>query len=79
MTPEEILSQYLESRNEDSSFNGCIKAKTQAIEAIKQYAKQMCDKQKKNCISELHQNSKHFSGQDVITITTTNYPKELQD
>jgi len=62
MTPEEIVNNIVNNVvSEDDTIS--------AIEAIKQYAKDMCDKQRRLC---------YLSGMiDVLEIKTAPYPKEL--
>jgi hypothetical protein len=64
MTPEEILNDYFRNSENDAED-----AYDQAIEAINQYAKDMCDRQRRLC---------YLSGMiDVLEIKTAPYPKEL--
>lgn len=77
MTPEEILSSY-----EAKQWHDTKGAKQQAIEAIHQYAKdfakQMCDKQKQECLLAWGKVYTNNLGDDGNAIFNAPYPKELQ-
>lgn len=65
MTPEEIFEL---SQGEASPI--------QVIEAIHQYAREMCVEQKKNCLYSFEQNVPHeLTAHDAIM--RANFPKEL--
>jgi hypothetical protein len=65
MTPEEILNDYFRDSENDADDAYEI-----AVEAIKQYAKDMCDRQRRLC---------YLSGMiDNLEIKNAPYPKELQ-
>ena len=62
MTPEEIVNNIVNNVVSEDDTKA-------AIEAIKQYAKDMCDRQRRLC---------YLSGMiDVLEIKTAPYPKEL--
>jgi hypothetical protein len=69
MTPEEIIKLIIsEMGTEDVEFY-YKNVEQKAIEAINQYAKDMCDRQRRLC---------YLSGMiDVLEIKTAPYPKEL--
>jgi hypothetical protein len=75
MTPEEILNAF--ATKIVISPPQALAAKNQAIEAIKQYAKQMCDKQKRKCLNA-YGNVKGEQA-EFNAINTAPYPSELQD
>jgi hypothetical protein len=70
MTPEEIMDYQSAAEIVD----GYQVARIKTIEAIHQYAKEMCDKQRGNCVDAL--------GSPPVEIyeklTRAPYPKELQ-
>jgi hypothetical protein len=74
MTPEEIVNAF--ATKIAISPPQALAAKNQAIEAIKQYAKQMCDKQKDECVMAVSR----FGNEDIEDACgNALYPKELQD
>jgi hypothetical protein len=72
MTPEEILNDYFRNSENDAED-----AYDQAIEAIKQYAKQMCDKQNEICLEEYMQAKDRSYNQIKNAISEASYPEEL--
>jgi hypothetical protein len=76
MTPEEIVKEFANAIVISPPM--ALRAKSKAIEAIKAYAREMCDKQKLECISNLSETSEDFSVQDLMVVTGAPYPKELQ-
>lgn len=70
MTPEEIVKQF--ATTIVISPPRAIKAKIDAIEAIKQYAREMCDKQKTICSLDAERS-------DWNNIANAPYPEELQN
>ena len=78
MTPEEIIKQL--KRYNIYDVQG---ANDKAIEAIKQYAREMCDKQKEICDDNLEVETIDSHGQDCCFVNSESiinapYPKELQ-
>ena len=77
MTPEEIVNEFATTIVISPPM--ALRAKAKAIEAIKQYARKMCDKQKEIILSDK-------SGRILMRTTVMNiskvqivpYPKELQ-
>jgi len=67
MTPKEIIEIFESKLTEDS--------KRQAIEAINQYAREMCDKQKELCAAELGNETGSYKHEGLIE--NAPYPKEL--
>ena len=76
MTPEEIVNAF--ATKIVISPPQALAAKNQAIEAIKQYAKDMCNKQKDNCGSLCVQKA-DYTLTDIGAIASAPYPSELQD
>jgi hypothetical protein len=78
MTPEEIIAFYETSKAHATDNEDIETSKLQAIEAIKAYARQMCDKQKEIILSDK-------TGRILMKTTVMNisriqivpYPKEL--
>jgi hypothetical protein len=76
MTPEEIILNFIQARLDAKDDLQMYEAKLFAIEAIKAYAREMCDKQKEEC---------EFKALRIIPkadvclagIRTALYPKEL--
>jgi hypothetical protein len=87
MTPEEIVKDFIDKMallEDDNDIGTMVKAKDQAIEAIKHYAKQMCDKQRYNCNENLEVETIDSHGQDTCYVNSDSvlnapYPSELQD
>jgi hypothetical protein len=75
MTPEEIVSDL---KHNIGHCNDLYDPYKQAIEAIKQYAKDMCNKQKNECASLCVQKA-DYTLTDIGAIASAPYPKELQD
>jgi tryptophan synthase beta subunit len=72
MTPEEIITRFKSGFLADRPTMSSSKA----IEAIKQYAKQMCDKQKDECVMAVSR----FGNKDIEEACgDALYPSELQD
>jgi hypothetical protein len=72
MTPEEIVNNIVNNVvSEDYTIS--------AIEAIKQYAKQMCDKQKMQCQINWAKVPNNDEISNGLAIYNAPYPKELQD
>ena len=79
MTPEGIIKNFIEARLDACDDIDMLNAKLKAIEAIKAYAREMCDKQKEIILSDK-------SGRILMRTTVMNiskvqivpYPKELQ-
>ena len=81
MTPEEIITDL---KHNIGHCNELYDPYKQAIEAIKQYAKQMCDKQRYNCNENLEVETIDSHGQDTCYVNSDSvlnapYPSELQD
>ena len=70
MTPDEILQDFLADRSEAKNATERGVAYDNTIEAIKAYAREMCDKQRAEC----------YKGALIHTlaVNTAPYPKELQ-
>jgi hypothetical protein len=68
MRPKEVIEIFESKLTEDSKW--------QAIDAIHQYAREMCIEQKKNCLYSFEQNVPHeLTAHDAIM--RANLPKEL--
>lgn len=72
MTPEEILNDYFRD-----SENDVDDAYEIAIEAIKQYAREMCDAQKKECLVNWNNIESGCDLKDYNAINDAPYPKQL--
>ena len=72
MTPEEILEKFIADffLKKDPAF------KENAINEMKQFARDMCDKQKQECI--IAWANEPDETQEIVAITDAPYPKELQ-
>ena len=77
MTPEGIIKNFIEARLDACDDIDMLNAKLKAIEAIKAYAREMCDKQKQECVTEWV-NSAKDRNDELRAITQAPYPKELQ-
>ena len=74
MTPEEIIKLVIsEMGTEDEQFY-YENVGQKAIEAIKAYAREMCDKQKMECVELMPD---HLHGMEVYEVLNAPYPKEL--
>jgi hypothetical protein len=79
MTPEEIVTDLLVYGIRDYQPDTLSDKKEKAIEAIKQYAKQMCDKQKMQCQINWAKVPNNDEISNGLAIYNAPYPKELQD
>jgi hypothetical protein len=82
MTPEEIVTDLLVYGIRDYQPDTLSNKKEQAIEAIKQYAKDMCDKQRYNCNENVEVETIDSHGQDTCYVNSDSvlnapYPSEL--
>jgi hypothetical protein len=66
MTPEQIITRFKSGFLADRP----TMSSSEAIEAIKQYAKQMCDKQKEECgnNAKVHYHSRDFKTSSIAPI-----------
>jgi hypothetical protein len=85
MTPEEIVKLVI-SEMDITDYHQFYyeKVEGKAIEAIKHYAKQMCDKQRYICNENLEVETIDRHGQDTCYVNSDSvlnapYPSELQD
>lgn len=72
MTPEEILNEF--ASKSAISLPMALSAKAKAIEAIKQYAREMCDKQKVKCGIRIYNETANDAHK--IIIENVSYPIE---
>lgn len=78
MTPEGIIKNFIEARLDACDDIDMLNAKLKAIEAIKQYAREMCDKQKMWCNIEYCKVPNTDITENSVAISYAPYPKELQ-
>ena len=79
MTPEEIVTEWENALKKNLNVHEYHPIKESYIEAIKQYAKQMCDKQRMECGLQwcgVGNNDVKLNGDAILNAP---YPKELQD
>jgi hypothetical protein len=82
MTPEKIIMDFIDKMallEDDKDIGTMVKSKNEAIQAIKQYAKQMCDKQKMQCQINWAKVPNNDEISNGLAIYNAPYPKELQD
>ena len=77
MKPEEILNEWERLLKLGLSIHEYHPCKETLIEAIKQYAREMCDKQKRECIEKWNETEDEDAQVAYNAMTTAPYPKEL--